>query len=55
MGAQQEIVVLLLPNFSNHCLANAIEPFRAANELGLKTVAVWAEANGTGGIVWIAG
>ena len=27
----QEIAVLLFPRFSNHCLANAVEPLRAAN------------------------
>ncbi len=29
----EEIAVLLFPRFSNHCLANAIEPLRAANEI----------------------
>ena len=28
----QEIAVLLFPRFSNHCLANAVEPLRAAND-----------------------
>lgn len=28
----QDVAVLLFPRFSNHCLANAIEPLRAANE-----------------------
>jgi len=30
---EQEIAILLLPRFSNLCLANAVEPLRAANEL----------------------
>ncbi|MEM8758709.1 MAG: helix-turn-helix domain-containing protein [Pseudomonadota bacterium] len=32
-GAARDIAILLLPRFSNHCLANAVEPLRAANEL----------------------
>ncbi|WP_417524877.1 GlxA family transcriptional regulator [Marinovum sp.] len=32
-GAPQEVAVLLFPRFSNLCLANAVEPMRAANEL----------------------
>ncbi|WP_136439421.1 GlxA family transcriptional regulator [Pacificoceanicola onchidii] len=29
----QEVVILLFERFSNHCLANAVEPLRAANEI----------------------
>lgn len=29
----EDITILLFPRFSNHCLANAVEPLRAANEL----------------------
>lgn len=32
-GEPQEIAILLFPRFSNHCLANAVEPLRAANEI----------------------
>ena len=37
----EEVAVLLLPRFSNHCLANAVEPLRAANELVLKPAYDW--------------
>lgn len=37
----REIAVLLFPDFSNHCLANAIEPFRAANQLSGKPLYHW--------------
>lgn len=30
---RQDVAVLLFPRFSNHCLANAVEPLRAANAL----------------------
>ena len=35
------IGVLLFDRFSNHCLANAIEPFRAANELSGRRLYRW--------------
>ncbi len=35
------IGVLLFDEFSNHCLANAIEPLRAANTLSRKTLYRW--------------
>ncbi len=41
-----EIGVLLFENFSNHCLANAIEPLRAANTLAQGTLAQGAIARG---------
>lgn len=31
-GTSESIALLLYPGFSNHCLANAVEPLRAANE-----------------------
>ena len=37
----ETVAVLLYPQFSNHCLANAIEPLRAANELLLREVYRW--------------
>ena len=37
----QEIAVLLFPCFSNHCLANAIEPLRAANGLLMREAYRW--------------
>ncbi len=33
--------MLLFPRFSNHCLANAVEPLRAANELGRRELYRW--------------
>lgn len=38
---QRQIAVLLFPNFSNLCLANAVEPLRAANTLSRKTLYQW--------------
>ncbi|TDK51437.1 GlxA family transcriptional regulator [Antarcticimicrobium luteum] len=37
----EEVAVLLFPRFSNHCLANAIEPLRAANDLSSKKIYRW--------------
>ncbi len=37
----QEIGVLLFDGFSNHCLANAVEPLRAANGFARKTLYRW--------------
>ena len=37
----QDVAVLLFPRFSNHCLANAIEPLRAANELLMRDFYRW--------------
>lgn len=37
----KNIDVLLFDAFSNHCLANAIEPFRAANTISGKTLYRW--------------
>lgn len=46
----QEVAVLLFPQFSNHCLANAIEPLRAVNELLMREVYRWSfvTLDGTG-------
>ena len=38
----QKIGVLLFERFSNHCLANAVEPLRAANMLLGRTVYQWS-------------
>ncbi len=40
-AASQHIGVLLFDGFSNHCLANTIEPLRAANSLSRKQVFNW--------------
>jgi AraC family carnitine catabolism transcriptional activator len=44
----QEIAVLLFPNFSNHCLANAVEPLRAANTLAHRPLYRWQYIGITG-------
>ena len=41
LAATQKIGVLLFDGFSNHCLANAIEPMRAANMLSVKELFSW--------------
>ncbi|MDX1514375.1 MAG: GlxA family transcriptional regulator [Gammaproteobacteria bacterium] len=40
-----DVAFLLLPRFSNHCLANALEPFRAANGLSGRTLYRWRLAS----------
>ncbi len=37
----QTVAVLLFPRFSNHCLANAVEPLRAANEKLMRIAYRW--------------
>jgi len=37
----REISILLFEQFSNHCLANILEPFRAANTLSNETLYRW--------------
>lgn len=37
----EQVNVLLFDDFSNHCLANAIEPLRAANSLSRKVLYQW--------------
>jgi len=37
----RQVVVLLFKAFSNHCLANTIEPLRAANNLSGRTLYQW--------------
>lgn len=39
--ATRAVAVLLFPNFSNHCLANAVEPLRAANTLARRPLFRW--------------
>ncbi|WP_412553063.1 GlxA family transcriptional regulator [Shimia sp. MIT1388] len=41
-AAPQKIGVLLFDGFSNHCLANTVEPMRAANTLSGKALFDWA-------------
>ncbi len=41
ISAPVSISVLLFDRFSNHCLANMLEPFRAANAISGKQLYVW--------------
>jgi AraC family carnitine catabolism transcriptional activator len=45
------ISVLLCDSFSNHCLANAIEPFRAANTIARTQLYSWSHWSLEGGTV----
>lgn len=47
----QTVGILLFDAFSNHCLANAVEPLRAANTLARKQLYKWQFLSLTGGIV----
>ena len=47
----RKICVLLFESFSNHCLANAIEPFRAANTIARKQLYSWQHVSLAGGTV----
>jgi len=47
----RQIAVLLFEQFSNHCLANAVEPFRAANTLSGKELYTWTHFSMHGGTV----
>lgn len=47
----QTISVLLFDNFSNYCLANAVEPFRAANTIARKPLYSWHFLSMEGGTV----
>lgn len=38
----QEVTFLLFPQFSNLCLANAVEPLRAANDLLMRDIYRWS-------------
>ena len=44
-GPGGEFAFLLLPRFSNHCLANALEPLRAANALSGRGLYRWTLAS----------
>ncbi len=48
---KSHIVVLLFERFSNHCLANAIEPLRAANDVSEQKLYSWEFASLKGGTV----
>ncbi len=50
-AAPQNIGVLLFDGFSNHCLANTVEPMRAANTLSGKTLYEWAFLSLDGAVV----
>ena len=39
--APQKISILLFERFSNHCLANVVEPLRAANDLSRRHIYAW--------------
>ena len=41
-SAPQQVAVLLFDGFSNHCLANTIEPMRAANTLSGRKLYTWS-------------
>ncbi|MES0880492.1 GlxA family transcriptional regulator [Roseibium sp. SCP14] len=47
----QSICVLLFESFSNHCLANAIEPFRAANTIARQSLYSWRHISLEGGTI----
>ena len=47
----RQLAVLLFPSFSNHCLANTIEPFRAANNIARRTLYEWRHFTIDGGSV----
>lgn len=47
----QTVAILLLPRFSNHCLANAVEPLRAANEILMREAYRWRFVTLDGGEV----
>ncbi|WP_425100410.1 GlxA family transcriptional regulator [Tropicibacter sp. S64] len=47
----QDVTILLFPRFSNHCLANAVEPLRAANEILRREAYRWRFVTLDGGEV----
>ncbi|MEO9528867.1 helix-turn-helix domain-containing protein [Roseibium sp.] len=47
----RKICVLLFESFSNHCLANAVEPFRAANTIARQKLYSWQHVSPDGGTV----
>lgn len=49
--APLSISILLFSDFSNHCLANAIEPFRAANNVAHEALCTWRYLSLDGGLV----
>jgi len=50
--SQTHIAVLLFDRFSNHCLANAIEPLRAANDVSGRSLYSWEFSSLAGGVVY---
>lgn len=50
-SAPETVTVLLHEQFSTHCLANAIEPLRAANDLSRRTLYDWRFVTHDGGAV----
>lgn len=51
IAVAQTISVLLFDNFSNHCLANTVEPFRAANTIARAQLYSWQFLSFEGGTV----
>ncbi|MEM7241657.1 MAG: GlxA family transcriptional regulator [Pseudomonadota bacterium] len=49
--SHSHITVLLFDRFSNHCLANAIEPLRAANDLSGRKLYSWEFSSLSGQVV----
>ena len=47
----QQFTILLFDGFSNHCLANMVEPLRAANNLSRQALYAWAFCSIDGGAV----
>ena len=47
----QRIAILLFDQFSNHCLANALEPLRAANTLSRRVLYEWQIVTISGDVV----
>ncbi|WP_298987124.1 helix-turn-helix domain-containing protein [uncultured Roseibium sp.] len=51
LPGHRKISVLLFEAFSNHCLANTIEPFRAANTIAREPLYIWQYFSMDGGTV----
>lgn len=47
----EEVAILLFPEFSNHCLANAVEPLRAANGFLMREAYRWEYVTLDGAVV----
>jgi len=49
--ASKKIAVILFEHFSNHCLANSVEPFRAANTIARRPLYDWSFWSFSGGTI----